>query len=96
MTKEKTTEKELFPGESTGQEVELQEKEEIPGTGIKKEKTGKKIPAFLEPYLKAYPGERTFHVTSDKQVFLEKDFNLARFHQKGLKNGEKVQTIKVK
>lgn len=94
MTNEKTTEKEILPGESTGQEGDIQEKN--PGTGPKKEKTGKKVPTFLEPYLKAYPGERTFHVTSDKQVFLEKDLNLARFHQRGLKNGEKVQTIKVK
>lgn len=52
--------------------------------------------AFIAPYEKAYPEEKAFHVTSDKQVFLEKDRGLAILHQNSLKNGEKVQTIKVK
>ena len=58
--------------------------------------TPKSIPCYLVPYVKAYPNEKAFHVTSDKQVFLEKDRGLAVLHQKSLKNGEKVQTIKVK
>lgn len=46
--------------------------------------------------MKAYPKETAFHVTSDKQVFLGKDLNLARFHQRSLKTEGEVQTIKVK
>lgn len=52
--------------------------------------------AFIAPYTKAYPGEKVFHVTSDKQVFLEKDRGLAVLHQNSLGTDEKVQTIKVK
>lgn len=55
-----------------------------------------KIPAYLRPYAKAYPGEKAFHVTSDHQVFLEKNKNLAVLHQKSINSNEKVQTIKVK
>lgn len=51
--------------------------------------------AFIVPYAKAYPKEKAFYVTSDKQVFLEKDRGLAVMHQNSLGNGEKVQTIKV-
>lgn len=58
--------------------------------------TPKSIPDYLVPYVKAYPNEKAFHVTSDKQVFLEKALSMARLHQNSLKNGEKVQTIKVK
>lgn len=61
-----------------------------------KPKATKDIPPFLESYVKAYPKETAFHVTSDKQVFLEKDLNLARFHQRSLKTEGEVQTIKVK
>lgn len=61
-----------------------------------KPKATKDIPPFLESYVKAYPKETVFHVTSDKQVFLEKDLNLARFHQRSLKTEGEVQTIKVK
>lgn len=46
-------------------------------------------------YAKAYPDCRAFHITTDRQVFLEKDKNLAQYHQKGLGGGE-VRTIKVK
>lgn len=46
-------------------------------------------------YAEAYPDCRTFHITTDRQVFLEKDKNLAQFHQKGLGGGE-IRTIKVK
>lgn len=52
--------------------------------------------AFIAPYVKAYPGEKAFHVTSDKQVFLERDRGLAVLHQNSLESEEKVQTIKVK
>lgn len=52
------------------------------------------LPSFILSYIKAYPDEKAFHVTSDRQVFLEKDRNLAVLHQNSLKNGEQVQTIK--
>lgn len=100
MAKEKTIEDGLFPEEQTGQKEESQNKVDTPDSKTKKKKAGntqeRKIPEILEPYIKAYPKERTFHVTTDKQVFLEKDLNLARLHQRRLKNGEKIQTIKVK
>lgn len=51
---------------------------------------------FIDPYIKAYPKERVFHVTSDRQVFLERDRSLAVLHQNTLGNEGKVQTIKVK
>lgn len=72
------------PGESTTEKPAA--KEEV----VKAQKV------FIAPYKKAYPEEKAFHVTSDRQVFLEKDRGLAVLHQKSLKNGEKVQTIKVK
>lgn len=68
----------------------------VPQKKPEKPKATKDIPPFLESYMKAYPKETVFHVTSDKQVFLEKDLNLARFHQRSLKTEGEVQTIKVK
>ena len=56
----------------------------------------KKQANFIAPYAKAYPDEKIFLVTSDRQVFLMKDKGLAENHQRSLKNGEKIQTIKVK
>ena len=50
----------------------------------------------VEAYKKAYPKEKAFVVTSDGQVFLERNKNLALLHQRGLRNEEKVQIIKVK
>lgn len=58
--------------------------------------TPKSIPGYLVPYVKAYPSEKTFHVTSDHQVFLEKNKSLAVLHQKSINSNERVQTIKVK
>ena len=86
--------------ENAGQE-NLQKKQEEKAKPSKQEnaeksKGNKDIPSFLESYLKAYPKEKAFHVTSDNQVFLEKDLSLARLHQRELKNEGKVQTIKVK
>lgn len=45
-------------------------------------------PAFLESYVKAYPNEKVFHVTSDRQVFLDKDYHMAKVHQRSLGKGE--------
>ena len=47
-----------------------------------------KYPAFLDGYVKAYPKEKVFHVTADKQVFLDKDYHFAKAHQNGLGKGE--------
>lgn len=47
-----------------------------------------KYPAFLDGYIKAYPKEKVFHVTADKQVFLDKDYHFAKAHQDGLGKGE--------
>jgi hypothetical protein len=51
--------------------------------------------ALAEKYAKAYPDCKAFHITSDRQVFLDKDKNLAQYHQKGLGEGE-VRTINVR
>ncbi|MEG1763345.1 MAG: hypothetical protein RR256_07040, partial [Bacteroidales bacterium] len=53
------------------------------------------IPEFMKGYLKNYPGEKVFYITSDKQVFLEKDHSLAVLHQASLKNEQKLQTLKI-
>lgn len=42
---------------------------------------------FLKQYMERYPDNKTFHVTSDNMVFLEKDLSLARLHQKSLQSG---------
>ncbi|WP_270544935.1 hypothetical protein [Butyricimonas paravirosa] len=69
----------------------LDQPEKIEG---KKGKT--KVELLVERYAKAYPREKVFHVTSDMQVFLSRDKNLAELHQKSLEKDEKIQTIKVK
>lgn len=56
---------------------------------------GVEYPALIVPYLKSYPREKCFYVTSDGLVFLGREHKAAISHQKGLKNGE-LQTIKVK
>lgn len=54
------------------------------------------IPDFLKEYVEAYPHNRTFHVTSDRMVFLEGDRGLAVMHQNSLPGGENVETYKIK
>lgn len=54
------------------------------------------IPDFLKEYVEAYPHNRTFHVTSDRMVFLEGDHGLAVMHQNSLPGGENVATYKIK
>ena len=49
--------------------------------------------ALIVSYKKAYPKEKAFHVTSDNQVFLEKDLALAKMHQKKTDATKEVQTI---
>lgn len=54
------------------------------------------IPDFLKEYVEAYPHNRTFHVTTDRMVFLEGDRGLAVMHQNSLPGGENVETYKIK
>lgn len=44
-----------------------------------KAESPKRVPEFLEPYLRRYSGEK---------VFLGKNYHLARLHQAGLGQGE--------
>lgn len=55
-----------------------------------------KLDTLIESYKKAYPKESAFHVTSDNQVFLNKDAALAKMHQRGIDKEKQVQTIQVK
>lgn len=52
------------------------------------------LPDFMAAYVKSYPGEKVFHVTSDRQVFLDKDYHLAKMHQRSLGKGE-IKTYNV-
>ena len=63
---------------------------------VKEKKTKTREEILIEQYAKVYPKEKLFHVTSDMQVFLAKDKNLAELHQRGLANEEKIRTIKIK
>ena len=99
--KDKKADKEAPAKQANAEQETLQETQTETAKPAKQEQAEKSkgdtgIPAFLESYRKAYPKEKAFHVTTDKQVFLEKDLSLARLHQRGLKNEGKVQTIKVK
>lgn len=51
-------------------------------------KKAEALPDFLTPYLRAYPKNKTFHVTSDRMVFLADARSMAVMHQKGLGSGE--------
>lgn len=82
--------------EKTASETKPTEKEVQKATREQVSKATKVQDAFIVPYAKAYPGERAFHVTSDNQVFLERDRGLAVLHQNSLGNDEKVQTVKIK
>lgn len=49
--------------------------------------------ALVAEYKKAYPKNKELHITSDGQVFLAGDKNLAQMHQRTLEGGE-VKTYK--
>lgn len=55
------------------------------------------VEALAREYAKSYPDCKTFHITSDMQVFLEGDENirLANMHQRSLNEGA-VRTINVR
>lgn len=50
---------------------------------------------LVAKYSKLYPGNDTFHITTDSQVFLSKNLSAAQNHQRTIGEGE-VITIKVK
>lgn len=84
------------PAEAPAGDVSGQE--EAPEAPEKKapRKATATIPDFLKEYVEAYPHNRTFHVTSDRMVFLEGDRGLAVMHQNSLPGGENVETYKIK
>jgi len=69
------------------------------GQSPEQEKQGKstntKMSVLIASYKKSYPNEKTFHVTSDYQVFLGKDLALAKMHQKKADANKEVQTVKL-
>lgn len=64
------------------------------------QKKGQKEPlrdefeAIARRYSKHYPKNKVFYITSDKQVFLSNDQQLAQMHQKALGSGE-IVTVKI-
>lgn len=79
-------------GQATGEAVQA------PAVTAPADKTNKpsKRDEFMAHYKKAYPKERAFHVTSDNQVFLSADLQLAKKHQKTVDEKQDVETIQVK
>ncbi len=55
---------------------------------------GDPFAALAKEYAKLYPKNKTFHITSDKQVFLEKNKSMADLHQRNQKGG-KVTSITI-
>lgn len=83
-------------GDVSGQEEETPEAPENAAPKKAPRKATATIPDFLKEYVEAYPHNRTFHVTSDRMVFLEGDRGLAVMHQNSLPGGENVETYKIK
>lgn len=84
---------------ATASETTAAEESEAEGKAAGKKTAGKaeeykRVPDFLEPYLQRYSGEKVFHVTSDRQVFLDKNHHLARLHQESLGKG-KLKTYNI-
>ena len=75
-----------------GTETEDQESEA--GTAAKESTHAKaksrkaSMPEWLKPYAKRYPSAKLLHVTGDRQVFLDKDYCLAKLHQRNLGQGD--------
>jgi hypothetical protein len=60
----------------------------------KKPVKNEELDKLMEPYLKAYPKEKCFYLTSDGQVFLSANKAFANDHQKFLnKNKEVVEYL---
>ena len=83
-------------GDVSGQEEETPEAPENAAPKKAPRKATATIPDFLKEYVEAYPHNRTFHVTSDRMVFLEGDRGLAVMHHNSLPGGENVETYKIK
>lgn len=79
--------------EAEEQEVEAKTKaKESAKTEVKPKKAS--MPKWLEAYAKRYPSAKVLHVTGDRQVFLDKDYHLAKLHQKNLGQG-KIQSYNI-
>lgn len=75
------------PAAEAEEQVEAKTKaKESAKTDVKPKKAS--MPKWLEAYAKRYPSAKVFHVTSDRQVFLDKDYHLAKLHQRNLGKGE--------
>lgn len=77
-------------------EKETREVEEAKAKAGKTASKDSKLDALIASYRKAYPREKTFHVTSDYQVFLKTDAALAKMHQRSVDKEKSIQTINVK
>lgn len=89
--KKTPTPEEVTAEKSTQEAKELAEKEAAEKAALEKsKKQDKQSPAekLVDSYRKSYPDNKVFYVTSDMQVFLQIDQNMAILHQKTLKNGE--------
>lgn len=58
-------------------------------------KAKKSYPDYLQAYVDKYPKNKTFHVTSDRMVFLAADKNLAVLHQGSIKGSGTVETYNI-
>lgn len=111
VTKEENPEKETEAGQildaknvidsspapdGQAQKTAVKEKKPRPKPETASEKKADPYEKLAKEYAKHYPHNDTFHITSDKQVFLKGDRNLAVLHQAGLKTNEKIRTITVK
>lgn len=76
----------------TSETTEVPAPETVPAGKGEKKKEADRLPAFLAPYVKAYPTNKTFHVTTDRMIFLANDRGLAVMHQNSLKKGGAVET----
>lgn len=68
---------------------------EAPAGAGKGRKAKKSYPDYLQAYVDKYPTNKTFHVTTDRMVFLAPDKNLAVLHQNGIKGAGTVETYNI-
>jgi hypothetical protein len=59
-------------------------------------KPANKLDELMQPYLKAYPNNKTFYISSDGQVFLEQNKQFAVDHQKTIDANTEVGVYEVK
>ncbi|MGL5683591.1 MAG: hypothetical protein ACRDDZ_11165 [Marinifilaceae bacterium] len=66
----------------------IEQNEKIDESEKKDVKKRSKFEVLVDDYAKAYPKEKRFYVSSDGQVFFERDKNMAQYHQSGLSEGK--------